>query len=113
MMSVQGLLVLQGATSDPAIPAKVYEYLRAGKPLVGLVNDSGETARLLSSVGIERHAGLQDRSTITRLLRHWLTEPDHLRPHPESAAMIKSFSRKQLTGNLAKTLDQIVVQNGG
>ena len=33
MMTVDGLLIFQGYTSNPAIPAKAYEYLRAKKPI--------------------------------------------------------------------------------
>ena len=47
MILSEGLLVLQGYTSNPAIPAKVYEYLRAGRPILALVDDKGETASLL------------------------------------------------------------------
>ncbi len=46
MMDADALLVLQGYTSDPAVPAKLYEYLRAGRPLLALVSPTGETARV-------------------------------------------------------------------
>jgi hypothetical protein len=54
MMAVDALLVLQASNCNAQIPAKLYEYLRAGKPILGLTDPAGDTA------GVLREAGLQD-----------------------------------------------------
>lgn len=51
MLDADGLLLFQGSTSNPAVPAKVYEYLRARRPILALVDSAGETAALLRRAG--------------------------------------------------------------
>lgn len=72
MCKVDGLLVLQGYTSNPAIPAKVYEYLRAGKPIVALVDPEGDTSVLLNSIGINYQAPLDDTELIITALKEFI-----------------------------------------
>lgn len=54
MMAVDALLVMQASNCNAQIPAKIYEYLRAGKPILGLTDPDGDTA------GVLRRAGLHD-----------------------------------------------------
>lgn len=54
MMSVDALLVMQASNCNAQIPAKIYEYLRAGKPILALTDPVGDTA------GVLREAGLPD-----------------------------------------------------
>lgn len=54
MLQVDGLLVLQASNCNDQIPAKIYEYLRARKPILGLTDPAGDTA------GVLREAGLGD-----------------------------------------------------
>jgi len=64
MLSVDGLLLFQGRTSNPAIPAKLYEYFRARKPILAFVHSKGETARLLSSVNVGIRVAMEDVDAI-------------------------------------------------
>lgn len=54
MMTVDVLLIMQASNCNAQIPAKIYEYLRAGKPILGLTDPLGDTA------GVMRDAGLND-----------------------------------------------------
>jgi glycosyltransferase involved in cell wall biosynthesis len=54
MLAVDALLVLQASNCNAQIPAKVYEYLRAGRPILALTDPVGDTA------GALRQAGLRD-----------------------------------------------------
>lgn len=54
MMRSDALLVLQSAGCNGQIPAKIYEYLRAKRPILCLADPAGNTA------GVARGAGLQD-----------------------------------------------------
>lgn len=51
MMRADGLLIMQAANCNDQIPAKIYEYLRAGKPILGLTDHAGDTANLLRTAG--------------------------------------------------------------
>ncbi|MDD2881482.1 MAG: glycosyltransferase [Rhodoferax sp.] len=52
MLDVDALLVMQASNCNAQIPAKVYEYLRAGKPVLGLTDPNGDTAEALRSAGL-------------------------------------------------------------
>ena len=52
MLEVDALLVMQASNCNAQIPAKVYEYLRAGKPVLGLTDPDGDTAGALRSAGL-------------------------------------------------------------
>ena len=75
MLAVDALLIMQASNCNAQIPAKIYEYLRAGKPILGLTDPDGDTA------GVMRHAGLNDMARLDsvdeiavllpRLVREW------------------------------------------
>ena len=50
MMTVDGLLLLQNAECNTQVPAKFYEYLRAGKPILALTDPQGNTAGLCAAM---------------------------------------------------------------
>lgn len=52
MMAVDALLVMQASNCNAQIPAKIYEYLRAGKPILGLTDPEGDTAGVLKGAGL-------------------------------------------------------------
>lgn len=60
MLQADGVLVFQGYTSNPAIPAKLYEYFRAGRPILAMADDQGDTAKLIRSLGAGQIAPLDD-----------------------------------------------------
>jgi glycosyltransferase involved in cell wall biosynthesis len=47
MIQADVLIVFQGTMYQKQIPAKVYEYIRAGRPILALTDKYGETARFL------------------------------------------------------------------
>lgn len=71
--SADGLLVFQGYTSNPAVPAKLYEYIRAGRPIFGMVDSDGETAALLREVGVTGIAELNSVDDIELHLERFIT----------------------------------------
>lgn len=64
MLAADGLLLFQGRTSNPAVPAKVYEYLRARRPILALADAAGETAGLLRRAGVGRLLPIDDAARI-------------------------------------------------
>jgi glycosyltransferase involved in cell wall biosynthesis len=108
MLNADGLLLLQGETSNPAIPAKLYEYLRAARPILGCVHPDGETARTLSALGIRTMATLGDPEAIASVLLQMIRQPEQLAADLPSAQTVAMFSRERLTGRLAEVLDELV-----
>jgi len=47
MVQSDALVVFQGSEFNRQIPAKVYEYIRSGHPILALTDECGETARIL------------------------------------------------------------------
>lgn len=47
MIESDVLLVFQGVVFNKQIPAKVYEYIRVGRPILAMTDAAGETARML------------------------------------------------------------------
>lgn len=105
MLQMDGLLVLQGFTSNPAVPAKLYEYLRAQRPILGLVDPDGETAATLHTVGITTR-NITDVAGITELLLQWLNG-DKSHSLQAAAAATNRYSRDKLTAQLAQLLNNI------
>ncbi len=108
MQSVDALLLFQAGNCNDQIPAKLYEYLYAQKPILGLTDAAGETARLMSSLGSNQIANLHDKDSIKRALPIFL---DNVRardaPIP-AQDRVAQFSRRNLTGALADLLDELV-----
>jgi glycosyltransferase involved in cell wall biosynthesis len=106
MMRADGLLVLQAANCNDQVPAKVYEYLRSGRPIVALTDPAGETAALLRRAGVEEIARLDSEEEIYGALRRFLTATGKGQlPDPIFA---RSASRLARTRELASLLEQTV-----
>ena len=105
MMSVDGLLILQASNCNAQVPAKLYEYLRAGRPIVALTDPVGDTARTLEQAGTGILAPLDSPDGIERALLEFMAAArsgDWRRPPPDRVA---SYSRQSQAGQLARLLD--------
>lgn len=105
IMSADALLLLQAQNCNNQIPAKLYEYLHAGRPIIALADPHGDTAEVLTSLGIDWIVALEDKNGIKQLIVRSLEEVRAGRarlPEPEN---IRHFSREALTSRLAGILD--------
>jgi glycosyltransferase involved in cell wall biosynthesis len=68
MMSADALLVMQASNCNAQIPAKVYEYLRAGRPILGLTDPTGDTAGVLLQAGLKDIVRLDSSDEIAAML---------------------------------------------
>ncbi len=68
MMSVDALLALQASNCNAQIPAKIYEYLRAGRPILGLTDPLGDTAAVLRSAGLSDIVPIDSAEDIEKAL---------------------------------------------
>ncbi|NCT82160.1 MAG: glycosyltransferase family 4 protein [Comamonadaceae bacterium] len=108
MMSVDALLVMQASNCNAQIPAKVYEYLRAGRPILGLTDPVGDTA------GVLRGAGLPDivpidaveaiEAALPPLVARWRAG-DTVLPRTDA---VRSASRRGRSEAMAALLTQVL-----
>ena len=94
MVKVDGLLVLQASSCNHQIPAKVYEYVRSGTPIIGLTDPVGDTAALLREIGSEWIAPLKDAASIVTLLTEFVARVEEGRLSWIIAGDVERFSRK-------------------
>ena len=105
MLRADGLLVLQAANCNEQIPAKVYEYLRAGRPIVALTDPAGDTAGVVRAAGLDAIARLDDVADIVALLRRFLASVRAGKAALPSPAYVTASSRRGRTRELAALLD--------
>ena len=103
--SADGLLVLQGSNGCRQVPAKVYEYLRAGRPILALA--TGDTAALVRSAGIDSIAPLESAAEIERQLVRFLRMlRQDSAPRPAQCA-VRMHSRKHKARELSDLLQEV------
>jgi hypothetical protein len=107
MISADGLLLLQGDASDQAIPAKLYEYLRAGRPILALTSESGDTAQILRSAGLNAISPLSDALKIEAALNVFASEIVSGSAPLASSSYVRSCSRSMRAKDLAALLARI------
>ncbi|MCD6671515.1 MAG: glycosyltransferase [Burkholderiaceae bacterium] len=105
MREADGLLVLQAANCNGQIPAKLYEYLRAQRPILALADPAGDTGRLVASLGSPHVAALEDAQAIESALADFLDAIRRGAGFVVAGERVAAFSRGRLTGELARLLD--------
>lgn len=107
MMQADGVLVFQGYTSNPAIPAKLYEYFRAERPILAMADDEGDTARLIRKLGAGTVAPLDSVERIAASLTHYLTEIESGRWQPMAREQFSQFERAQTVAHFAQLFNTV------
>lgn len=105
MLGADGLLVFQASNCNWQIPAKIYEYLRAQRPILAFTDPNGDTAKLLRSEGIDTIVPIDSRDDIARGLRSFLRSIREGNAPLPPAAGIERHSRRLRTRELAVLLD--------
>ena len=107
MLNSDGLLIFQAAGCNHQIPAKIYEYLRARRPIFTLTDPEGDTAGVLREAGIDTLARLDDKDSIKAgLLRFLQLLADNKAPLA-SDEEINRHSRQSRTKALATLMDEV------
>jgi len=102
-----GLLLFQAVDFDLQIPAKAYEYLRLGKPILALTTHTGDTAALLREVGGATIVNLASEDEIREGLSSFV-EALQTGNHPlPNKLKIRSYTRQAQADQLAKILDEL------
>lgn len=108
MMEADALVVMQGAGCNEQIPAKVYEYLRAGRPILGFTDPAGDTGRMLTRLGFPFVTSLESAEAIAHVLPAFLHALRSGTLPVADRAVVDLYSRRELTRQFARLLDQVV-----
>jgi len=107
MLDADGLLILQASNCNHQIPAKLYEYLRAQRPILALTDPQGNTAAALRQAGIDTIAALDSTEDIVRALPNFLELIERDAAPMASMDRVLTHSRRAKTGELSQLLDQV------
>jgi glycosyltransferase involved in cell wall biosynthesis len=108
MLGADGLLVMQSASCNAQIPAKIYEYLRANRPILALTDPRGDTASVLRSAGIGTIAPFNDSSPIAHSLIDFLEALRECRASLPMPECVRQASRAGRSEQLAEILDGLI-----
>lgn len=107
MMAVDALLVMQASNCNAQIPAKIYEYLRAGKPILALTDPDGDTAGVLNRAGIKDIARLDSVNEIVAILPRLVRDLREDKCAKPGLAAVRQASRRGRSEVLVEWLDSI------
>ncbi|MDP1693704.1 MAG: glycosyltransferase [Burkholderiaceae bacterium] len=107
MLRADALLVLQASNCNEQIPAKLYEYLRCGRPILGLCDPVGDTAATLRQAGLHAIAPLDDAAQIAAALQRFIDGGASARDARPDPAVVAAASRRGRTAALAGLLDRL------
>lgn len=106
MMSADALLVFQGTPFNSQVPAKIYEYFRARKPILGLVDPAGETATILREAGFSGIVATDQTNAIVDALDRFIPEVRDGNAYIASDAVVARSTRTHKAGELALLFDE-------
>ncbi len=111
MLSAQGLLIFQAANCNNQIPAKLYEYFRAGRPILALTDPAGDTAKTMQSVGAFNIAKIDDAEEIKTMLARFIDNLDDNSLDLRASEWVKQYSRRAQANQFADVLDEVTASH--
>ena len=105
--NADALLLFQAASCNHQIPAKVYEYLRLGRPILALTPHEGDTAVLLRETGGATIVDLADEEMIVSALPRIIAKirnGTHPLPDPDK---VRYYARSQQALDLAHRFNEV------
>ena len=106
MLDADGLVVLQAANCNEQIPAKFYEYLRAGRPILGLADAAGDTASAMRRAGVAHIAALEDAAGTAAVLERFVDDLHGGRALCPDGAVTGAATRRARASELADLLNR-------
>ena len=107
MMRADALLVMQGSNCNEQVPAKVYEYLRANRPILCLADPSGDTAAVMRDAGVAPIARLESVVEIESVIPEFIRSVANDSASRPTSEAVLGASRAQRTATLASLLDSV------
>jgi hypothetical protein len=108
MVAADGLLIFQASNCNHQIPAKLYEYIRAQRPVLALTDPIGDTAGVLRACGIDTVARLNSKDEIKAALCKFLDLIARRQATIPGPSVVQRYSRRNQTGELAQLFDTLV-----
>ena len=108
MLEADGLLLFQAANCNHQIPAKLYEYLRAQRPIFALTDIKGNTSQILTAGGVPYIVDLANEEAIQAEFLIFIQALQNKMAFTASTDFAQQFSRYAATEKLAKLLDNIM-----
>lgn len=112
MMQADGLLLFQAAMCNHQIPAKLYEYLRAARPVLALTDPAGDTAEAMRLAGSGTICRLADADDIERALSAFVAGLRDGSARGAAREAAARHSRHARTGELAQLLNEVAAAAG-
>jgi glycosyltransferase involved in cell wall biosynthesis len=108
MGSASALLLV--TSDDPRVfPAKVFEYLRLGKPILGMVPQDSEMAKLLREMKAQAIVPPENGEGIKQaILASFKDFERKEKSYPLEEKILKRFERKELTSRLVSLFDEVI-----
>jgi glycosyltransferase involved in cell wall biosynthesis len=110
--SADSLVLLQDASCNRQIPAKAYEYLRLGRPILALTSADGDTAALLHQTGGATLLDLRDEEAMAAGLPRFVDAVragTHALPATD---VVRGFARGLQTQTLASLFARVSAKRG-
>jgi glycosyltransferase involved in cell wall biosynthesis len=107
MLEADALMILQGASCNEQIPAKLYEYLRAGRPVLALADPIGDTGRTAKQLGLPFVTALESAQAIEQALPAFLAALRNGSLPIADRHSVDRYSRRTITGQLAALFDEV------
>ncbi len=107
MRRADALLLMQAANCNAQIPAKFYEYLRAGRPILSLVAPEGDTAAAVRTAGCEPPVAIDDADAIAGHLPGYLARLRAGTLAPVDSVTVRAAERGERARELARLLDGV------
>ena len=107
MLEADGLLLFQAAIANQQIPAKLYEYMRAGRPILAVTDPAGDTAAAMRASNTGLICDLADAENIAAQLRLFVDGIRRGSLAGTDRALANKHSRRARTAELASHLDEV------
>lgn len=105
MLDADGLLLFQAALCNELIPAKFYEYLRAGRPILALTDPQGDTAQALRTAGVGTILRLDSVDELVQGIPRFLADLRARSSADAAPSDVTQYSRAMRTRQLAELFD--------
>jgi hypothetical protein len=112
MLSVDGLLIFQGKHYNAQIPAKIYEYFWARRPVLGLVDAAGETAHVLRGAGFDSMVAMDQPDAIATALERFVEQIRGGTAYVATPEVVAQCSRANRARQLADVFDEVACVTG-
>jgi glycosyltransferase involved in cell wall biosynthesis len=107
MRCADALLVIQASDCNEQIPGKLYEYLRARRPILCLSDSRGDTVALLRSAGVNSVAAIDAPDEIAPRIGEFIAAVREDRADLPTPEAVRSASRRGRAMLLATHLDEV------